>query len=81
MDTYKDKWVQQGTVPMKQYSNLTASLRVVFSRLFKHAEQRSFVPPIMTERNITCLNKKTNMDKNSIQRNSWTFGSPAGQKI
>ena len=25
--------------------------------------------------------EKTNMYKNSIQRKSWTFGSPAGQKI
>ena len=55
---------------------------LVFVRLFEQAEQRSFVPPIMMiERNFTCSNKKTNMDKNSIQRNSWTFGSPACQKI
>ena len=55
---------------------------IVFVRLFEHAEQRSFVPPIMMiECNFTCSKKKTNMDKNYIQRNSWTFGSPAGQKI
>ena len=56
--------------------------KLVFVRLFEQAEQRSFVPPIMMiERNFTCSNKKTNRDKNSIQRNSWTFGSPACQKI
>ena len=50
--------------------------------MFEQAEQRSFVPPIMMiERNFTCSNKKTNMDKNYIQRNSWTFGNPACQKI
>ena len=55
---------------------------LVFVRLFEQAEQRSFVPPIMMiERNFTCSNKKTNMDKNYIQRNSWTFGNPACQKI
>ena len=55
---------------------------LVFFRLFEHAEQRSFVPLIMMiECNFTYSNKKTNMDKNYIQRNSWTFGSPAGQKI
>ena len=55
---------------------------VVFVRLFEQAEQRSFVPPIMMiERNFTCSNKKTNMDKNHIQRNSWTSGNPACQKI
>ena len=55
---------------------------VVFVRLFEQAEQRSFVPPIMMiERNFTCSNKKTNMNKNYIQRNSWTFGNPACQKI
>ena len=44
----------------------------MFVRLFEQAEQRSFVPPIMMiEHNFTCSNKKTNMDKNSIQRNSW----------
>ena len=61
---------------------LFATLAVVFVRLFEQAEQRSFVPPIMMiERNFTCSNKKTNMYKNSFQRNSWTFGSPACQKI
>ena len=55
---------------------------LVFVRLFEQAEQHSFVPPIMMiERNFTCSNKKTNIDKNSFQRNSWTFGSPACQKI
>ena len=55
---------------------------VVFVRLFEQAEQPLFVPPIMMiERNFTCSNKKTNMDKNYIQRNSWTFGNPACQKI
>ena len=57
-------------------------LLLVFVRLFEQAEQRSFVAPIMMiERTFTCSNKKTNMDKNSIQRNNWTFGSPACQKI
>ena len=38
---------------------------LVFSRLIKHAEQHSFLPPIMIiERN--CLSKKTNIDKNYI---------------
>ena len=57
-------------------------LFLVFVRMFEQAEQHSFVPPIMIiEHNFTCSNKKTNMDKNYIQRNSWTFGSPACQKI
>ena len=50
----------------------------MFAQLFKHAEQRSFLPPII-EHNLACSNKKTNLDKNYI-KNSWTLGSPAGHK-
>ena len=63
--------VEKGYHSNRRY--LTASVRPIV---------RLFVPPIMMiECNYTCSNKKTNMDKNSIQRNSWTFGSPACQKI
>ena len=69
----------------QSYINICHGLKclsVVFVRLFEQAEQRSFVPPIMMiERNFTCSNKKMNMYKNSIQRNKWTFGSPACQKM
>ena len=69
-------------VKHKHFVKKEFHLLVVFIRLFAQAEQRSVVPPIMMiERYFTCSNKKTNMDKNSIQRNSWTFGSPACQKI
>ena len=42
---------------------------IVFFRLFQHAKQRLFVPPIMMiESNFPCSNKKTNMHKNSIKK-------------
>ena len=41
----------------------------VFFRLFEHAEQRSFLPPIMMiEHDFTCPNKKTDLYKNYFQK-------------
>ena len=69
-------WMNRTMISDKHTSKL------VFVQLLEQAEQRSFVPPIMMiERNFTCSNKKTNMDKNYIQRNSWTFGSPAYTQV
>ena len=49
----------------------------MFAGMFEHAEQRSFLPPSMIiEHNLACSKKRTNMDRNYISKNSWTFGSP-----